>query len=311
MKDGELHEAFDFTIELARRCGAIVKTAFSLPKEIDLKSSAVDLVTKTDQEVEKTIIGAIKSKYPSHRIIGEESTAAGIPVILTDEPTWVIDPVDGTTNFVCGFPYTAVCIGVMINKMPVIGVVYNPIMDQMFSAKKDGGATMNGKTLKVSDTKEMEQSLILSEFGSSRDEKMQKAVIDNMYNVVMAPVRGIRGLGSAACNICAVASGQADAYFETGMHIWDICAAGLILQEAGGVNISTDGSELNYLNRKFIGACTMPLAQKIASKLVQINVTPDGSIQTTDTLLATWQDFEIYFFCFVKTALQLVVSVLV
>ena len=92
-------------------------------------------------------------------------------------------------------------------------------------------------------------------------------------------LRGIRSLGSAACNICAVAAGQADAYYETGMHIWDICASGLILQEAGGVTVSTDGSELNYLNRKIIGACTEQIAQKLASKLTQLNPQPDGIAQ--------------------------------
>ena len=91
--------------------------------------------------------------------------------------------------------------------------------------------------------------------------------------------RGLRALGSAACNICAVAAGQADGYFETGMHIWDICASGLILQEAGGVTISTDGTELNYLNRKIVGACSMGLAKQLASKLTQIDVKPDGQMQ--------------------------------
>ena len=149
MDEKEIEEMFEFTRDLARKCGEMVKTAFYLPKEVVTKSSAVDLVTETDQKVEKTIIEAIKKKYENHEIIGEESTAAGKPVILTDRPTWVIDPVDGTTNFVCGFPYIAVCIGVMINKVPVVGVVYNPIMDHMYSAIKGKGATLNEKPLKA------------------------------------------------------------------------------------------------------------------------------------------------------------------
>ena len=108
MNEAEIDEMFEFTRDLARECGEVVKTAFFLPKEVVTKSSAVDLVTETDQKVEKTIIEAINKKYPNHEIIGEESTAAGKAVVLTDRPTWVIDPVDGTTNFVCGFPYTAV-----------------------------------------------------------------------------------------------------------------------------------------------------------------------------------------------------------
>lgn len=279
MNDNEIDEMFEFTLKLARQCGVLIKTAYDLPKEIVTKSSEVDLVTETDELVERTIIDAITKRYADHEIIGEESTAAGKAVVLTERPTWVIDPVDGTTNFVCGFPYIAVCIGVMVNKKPVIGVVYNPIMDHMYCARIGKGATLNNQSIKVNSCKDMKDALMLSEFGSSRAEEMQRTVVNNMYSVVMTPVRGIRALGSAACNICAVASGQADGYFETGMHIWDICAAGLILQEAGGVTVSTDGTELNYLNRKFIGACSIDLAKQMASKLTQINVEPDGHVQ--------------------------------
>lgn len=275
----EVDQMFEFARDLARKCGEMVKTAFDLPKNIETKSSPSDFVTETDQNVEKTIIQAIQTRFPDHEIIGEETSAAGKEIILTDKPTWVIDPVDGTTNFVSGFPYVAVCIGVMIKKNPVVGVVYNPILDQMFTAVKGKGATMNGKEIKVNQCKDMKDALILTEFGSSRSKDRIKVVTDNMCDVVLTPVRGIRALGSAACNICAVASGFADLYYETGMHIWDICAAGLILREAGGFTCSTDGAELDYLHRKFIGGCSSELALQVAAKLKQIDLPPDGTTQ--------------------------------
>lgn len=153
MNDNEIDEMFEFTLKLARQCGVLIKTAYDLPKEIVTKSSEVDLVTETDELVERTIIDAITKRYADHEIIGEESTAAGKAVVLTERPTWVIDPVDGTTNFVCGFPYIAVCIGVMVNKKPVIGVVYNPIMDHMYCARIGKGATLNNQSIKVNSCK--------------------------------------------------------------------------------------------------------------------------------------------------------------
>jgi len=267
----------EFALELAKECGSILAEAFhQRDHDVVTKLCEVDLVTKTDKLIEKTIIERVNAKYPNHRIIGEESTSDGAPVVLTDEITWVIDPVDGTTNFVCGFPYTAVCIGIMHHKQPIIGIVNNPIMNELYYARVNQGATCNGKSIESKTTSQLKTAVINTEFGSSRETGRIQTVVDNMKAVVLAPARGIRGLGSAACNICAVAAGQTDAYFETGMHIWDIAAAGLILREAGGVITSTDGTELNFLNRKIIAACTRELASEIAATITQIDVEPDG-----------------------------------
>merc|ERR1712088_874297 len=130
-------------------------------------------------------------------------------------------------------------------------------------ARQGKGATLNGKPIKAKTTTDLSKAVINSEFGSSREPERIATVVDNMKRVIMSPARGLRGLGSAACNICAVAAGQTDGYFETGMHIWDIAAAGLILQEAGGVIRSTTGGELDFLGRKIIATATEELAQQI------------------------------------------------
>jgi len=217
----------------------------------------------------------IKEKYPSHEIIGEESASENI--VLSKKPTWVIDPIDGTTNFISQFPYCATLIGFMVDRVPVVGVAFNPILDELYAARKGNGATKNGEKITVNDTKEISKSLIITEFGSSRDEKIIDIVLQNMKSTILTPSRGIRALGACGPNVCCVASGQADLLYETGMHIWDICAVSIILEEAGGVVMNADGSTpLNYLNRKYIASCTPELAKEVASKLKPIDVPADG-----------------------------------
>lgn len=116
------------------------------------KTSNTDLVTETDQAVEKLLIEGLSKAFPSHKFIGEESAAAGQKYTLTDAPTWIIDPIDGTTNFVHRIPLVAICLGLTINKEPVIGIVYNPITNEIFSAIKGRGAFKNGFPIHVSNS---------------------------------------------------------------------------------------------------------------------------------------------------------------
>jgi len=136
----DIDEAFAFARKLALENGEIVKNAFHKPKNVDTKSNPSDLVTETDRLVEKNILEAIRAKYPTHKLIGEESFVGPMSITLTDEPTWVIDPIDGTSNFVTGFPYVAVVIGLVLKQEPVFGVVFNPILGEMFTGCKDKGS---------------------------------------------------------------------------------------------------------------------------------------------------------------------------
>uniref|UniRef100_A0A2I3GE31 Inositol-1-monophosphatase n=1 Tax=Nomascus leucogenys TaxID=61853 RepID=A0A2I3GE31_NOMLE len=143
-------ECMDYAVTLARQAGEVVCEAIKNEMNVMLKSSPVDLVTATDQKVEKMLISSIKEKYPFHSFIGEESVAAGEKSILTDNPTWIIDPVDGTTNFVHRFPFVAVSIGFAVNKKIEFGVVYSCVEDKMYTARKGKGAFCNGQKLQVS-----------------------------------------------------------------------------------------------------------------------------------------------------------------
>ncbi|XP_034534455.1 inositol monophosphatase 1-like, partial [Notolabrus celidotus] len=244
MADDLWQNAMDHAVTAARRAGEVVRDALQVDRKVMTKSSSVDLVTQTDQKVEKLIIQSVKDKFPSHRFIGEESVAAGERCVLTDEPTWIIDPIDGTTNFVHAFPFVAVSIGFCVNKQVEFGVVYSCLEDKMFTARKQRGAFCNGEPLQVSDQKDIKQSMIATEFGSNRDPDTVSAIFTSLKNIVSIPVHGVRGAGTAAVNMCLVASGSVEAYYEIGIHVWDIAAGALIVSEAGGVLMDVEGKTM-------------------------------------------------------------------
>uniref|UniRef100_H2ZKT7 Inositol-1-monophosphatase n=1 Tax=Ciona savignyi TaxID=51511 RepID=H2ZKT7_CIOSA len=275
VNDIDLKEILDFGVNLSRTVGSVILKAFKQPKKIQLKETCADLVTETDQLVEHMIIKAIKDTYPTHKFIGEESVAAGLKCNLTDEPTWIVDPIDGTTNFVHRYPYVAVCLGFCMNKTVKVGIVYNVPNDEMFTAIRGLGAFCNGKQLQVSDETDLAKSLLMAEFGSKRDPETIEKVLKNITSVLTNPVHAIHNMGSAALNICAVASAQAEAYYEYGIHCWDYCAASIILEEAGGVIIDTEGGPMDLMARRLVAACNTSIAQSLSRKLITIEYPRD------------------------------------
>ncbi|KOC67440.1 Inositol monophosphatase 1 [Habropoda laboriosa] len=232
------------------------------------KTCEVDLVTEWDQKVEKLLIDGISSKFPDHKFIGEEGSSLGNKVELTDAPTWIIDPIDGTMNFVHTLPHTCISIALVINKVTEIGVVYNPILEQLFSARRGQGAFLNGAPISVSGEKELRKALVMMEMGTSRDPEKMKVVLENANNLI-SQVHGIRSLGSAALNMCMVALGGADVSFEFGIHAWDVAAGDIIVREAGGVCIDPAGGSFDLMSRRALCASTSELAQELAIVLVQ------------------------------------------
>jgi len=186
----DLSEVVNFASSLAKETGKTIKKAFSGKSHVSTKSSPSDLVTETDQLVEKLLINGIKQKYPTHKFIGEESTAGGAECNLTDEPTWIIDPIDGTTNFVHRLPQIVICLGFCLNGKPTAGIIYNPIQDQLFTAIRGQGAYCNDVRLKVSTETDLTQSLIMTELGSSREEEIMNKVFANMKSILSTPVHG-------------------------------------------------------------------------------------------------------------------------
>ncbi|XP_062336704.1 inositol monophosphatase 1 isoform X1 [Osmerus eperlanus] len=260
-------DAMDHAVALARKAGSMVRDAVQNEMTITCKSSSVDLVTKTDQKVEKLIVESVKEKFPKHSFIGEESVAAGEPCVLTDDPTWIVDPVDGTTNFVHGYPFVAISIGFAVNRKMEFGVVYSCIEDKMYTARKGKGAFCNGQTLQVSDQKDISQSIIATEFGSNRDAEVVDKIFSSMRKILCLPIHGMRGVGTAATNMCLVASGCVEAYYEIGIHCWDIAAGAVIVTEAGGVLMDVEGGPLDLMSRRVIAANNRNIAERIVKEI--------------------------------------------
>lgn len=148
------------------------------------KSTEIDLATETDQRIEKMIIDTLKKEFPIHKFIGEESVAAGDKCTLTDDPTWIIDPIDGTTNFVHNFPHCCISLALFVNGEPNIGIIFNSVLDQLFTARKGKGAFLNGQRISVSGETEMSKSLLIVECGSSRDPEKLKTSVENYQNLI-------------------------------------------------------------------------------------------------------------------------------
>ncbi|KAG2458288.1 IMPA2 monophosphatase, partial [Polypterus senegalus] len=268
-------ECMEAAVEIARKAGQVIREAVKHDKRVTTKSSAVDLVTETDHLVENLIISSLRAKYPSHSFIGEESSAAGEKCYLTDNPTWIIDPIDGTCNFVHSFPMVAVSIGFAVNKELEFGVIYHCLEENLYTARKGHGAFCNGLKLQVSKETDLSKALILTEIGAKRDPETLKIFLGNMERFLKAHVHGIRVIGSATLALCQIAAGAAEAYYQFGLHCWDIAAAAVIIREAGGNVIDTSGGPLDLMSRRVVAAGTQEIANHIAQMLETITYERD------------------------------------
>ncbi|XP_022604478.1 inositol monophosphatase 1-like [Seriola dumerili] len=268
-------ECMDHCLEVTKKAGEMIREALQKDIAVMQKSSPVDLVTETDQKVEQLIISSIKEKYPTHSFIGEESVAAGAPSVLTDDPTWIIDPIDGTTNFVHRFPFVSISIGFTVKKEIEFGIVYSCIEDKMYTARKGKGAFCNGVPIKVSGQEDISQSLVLTEMGFKKDPEIFKTMLANIKAILTIPVHGIRSPGSAAVNMCLVACGSADAYYHMGIHCWDMAGGAAVVTEAGGVIMDISGGAFDLMSRRLIVASSRAIAERIAKEITEFNVGRD------------------------------------
>ncbi|KAM4533828.1 inositol monophosphatase 1-like isoform 1-T2 [Odontesthes bonariensis] len=270
-------KCMDLCVEVTKRAGEMIREALQKDIAVMQKSSPVDLVTETDQKVEQLIISSIKEKYPTHSFIGEESVAAGAPSVLTDNPTWIIDPIDGTTNFVHRFPFVSVSIGFAVKKEIEFGIVYSCIEDKMYTARKGKGAFCNGVPIKVSGQEDITKSLVLTEMGFKKDPEPFKTMLANVKTILTIPVHGVRSPGSAAVNMCLVACGSADAYYHMGIHCWDMAGGAAVVTEAGGVIMDISGGTFDLMSRRLIVASSRAIAERIAKEVTEFCVGRDDT----------------------------------
>jgi len=239
---GELRVA----LEAARAAGEVLRDGFEARPEIRYKGE-VDLVTETDERAEEVIKGALLGAYPSYGMLGEE----GGETPGEEDARWIVDPLDGTTNFAHKLPMFAVSIALEKVGEVVLGVVYDPIGEEMFTAERGGGARLNDEGIGVSDANELVRALVVTGFPYERDEV--PAAVD-LFGRFATRAQGMRRLGSAALDLCYVAAGRLDAYYERGIHAWDVAAAGLILEEAGGTITDYKGNPFELEGEEMVAS---------------------------------------------------------
>ncbi len=249
-------------INIAREAGAIVREGFGKNFSFEYKTNVANIVTEIDKKSESTIIDFIKKDFPTHNIIAEESgTQSG-----SSNKRWVIDPLDGTTNFAHGLPLFSVSIGFQENETTVAGVIYDVMQDVMYSAETGSGSYRENQKIKVSDGKEISKSLLVTGFPYDIDKNPYHAI--ERFSTVLKSSRGVRRLGSAAIDFCYVASGVFDGFWEVHLQPWDICAGHLIVEEAGGIVTDFQGNPAHIFSKQILA--TNNLIHASMMKLLEI-----------------------------------------
>jgi len=225
---------------LAHKAGAILRDGYSKEHKVDYKG-VIDLVTEVDHQSEKYLLGEVQRDFPDHHIFAEER---GI-IQGNDEHVWYIDPLDGTVNYAHYIPIFCVSIAYASKGVLTLGAVYDPMRDEMFLAERGKGATLNGKPINVSSAMELQKSLLVTGFPYDAWNTEQ----DNFANFVKfgKMTQGVRRLGSAALDLCYVAAGRFDGFWEMALKPWDVAAGGLICEEAGA-RVTTVKGEADYVS---------------------------------------------------------------
>ena len=236
-----MHALLNVAVMAARRAGAVLGRNFNKRDKLTIeKKGHNDFVSSADLAAERAIIDVIHKHYPDHAILAEESGTSG-----DSDTVWIIDPLDGTTNFLHGFPVFAVSIGVQQKGRMEHGVVYDPMRQELYTASRGVGAQLDGRRIRVSGLTNLDRALIGTGF-PFRQADFEMEPYLTMLGKIIKNTSGVRRPGAAALDLCYVAAGRLDGFWETGLSAWDLAAGGLIIREAGGIVSGLDGSE-NYL----------------------------------------------------------------
>ncbi|MDB9823298.1 inositol monophosphatase [Deltaproteobacteria bacterium] len=233
--------------QAARESGKILNDLFGKVTNIE-KKGEIDLVTEADFQSEKAVMEIINSNLPKDNILTEETGEQG----KNSERLWILDPLDGTTNFTHSFPFFAVSIALQVDKEVVLGVVYNPCTEEYFEARKGEGAFLNKKPIRVSQTKDLRESLMATGFPYSVIKDPNRVM--GLLKTMIVHVQGVRRPGAASIDLCYVASGRLDGFWEEGLQPWDTAAGSLIVREAGGILTDYNGKEYSPFQKSTIAA---------------------------------------------------------
>lgn len=267
----------DFAIQQVTFAGHLLRERISNPEKIKYKMLQMEVYSEGDYEVECYLRQMIKYNYGTHRIISEgRALCLNKPVVLSDCPTWIMDPVSGSFNFIHNFPEFCTALSFALQKKIQVAAIYNPLHDQLFTAARGRGAYMNGIPINVSGETKLDKAFLsLMPSQMSQDAERHKIQTENLKTLIPL-CHGLRDVGSVTLNMLMVARGACDAYANFGAHIWDTAAAGLVILEAGGVLVDPAGAPFDPLSRRIMAASTYELASEICSKLQQYYPQRDG-----------------------------------
>ena len=225
--------ALDVAVEAARLAGGIIRERFRSSKEINFKGRK-DIVTDVDLAAEKAILELLQGEFPDFSVLAEESK----PLETGSPFTWVVDPLDGTRNYAAGVPHFCTVVALSFGNKPVVGVTYDPMRDEMFTAEQGQGAYLNGDRLEISENKKVSEALLCCDLGYV-DEKAGLAL--DMIRSLWPDMVSLRLMGSSALGVAYAAANRVDLYFHHSLSPWDIAAGHVLVREAGGVIVDKQG----------------------------------------------------------------------
>ncbi len=250
-----MHPILNIAVKAARRAASVINRASLQLDLVTVQSKAPnDFVTEVDRAAEAAIIEVLRDTYPDHAILAEESGRSG-----ESEYCWIIDPLDGTTNFIHGFPQYAISIALAKNGSVEHGVVFDPVRNELFTASKGAGAFLNDRRIRVSRCTRLADSLIGTGFPFRSDDDLEAYI--GAFRELTQKTSGIRRPGAAALDLSWVACGRIDGFWEAGLQTWDMAAGALMIQEAGGLVTDFDGESAHLDSGRVVAAPPKLFAQ--------------------------------------------------
>ena len=237
-----IKELGKYAASIVSEAGALLLKLRKEPLELEEKRDHSDLVTIVDSMVEKFLVDKIAEKYPNHGIVGEEGINEANA--FDSDTQWIIDPIDGTTNFIHNFPFYGISVGIVHKGVGLIGVVYNPVTDELFYAEKDNGAYVNDVRLNLNQPILLKEALVSTNM-FWEDERTKDALHPSIIEIYKK-ARGIRMVAGAAISLCEIAKGTLNAYIVSKLSTWDYAGGVIILKEAGGITTQLNGSPVSF-----------------------------------------------------------------
>jgi myo-inositol-1(or 4)-monophosphatase len=264
----DLQRYLDIATEAALSGGAVLQQYWGKLRQIQQKGRPGDLVTEADKAAEAAVLSVLRRHYPDHAILAEESGRSGAQ---DQSLLWAVDPLDGTTNYAHQYPFCAVSVGLLIEGIPSVGAIFNPLSQELYQAARGLGATCNRRPIQVSTTDHLIDSLLVTGFAYDRRETLDNNYAEFCHFTHLT--QGVRRGGSAAIDLAFVACGRLDGYWERGLSPWDIAAGAILVEEAGGQVTAYDGQPFDVWSGRIL-ASNQSLHPAMIEQLAQVDPLP-------------------------------------